>query len=177
MPLKTISPQAASQLVAQGAVLIDVRGADEYAREHIAGARHVPMERLSAGPYPIEGAPAVIFHCRSGNRTRLNAQTLEACATCDAYVLDGGLDAWKKTGLPVRADASQPLELQRQVQIAAGSMTLLGTVLGASVSPWFYVVPGFIGTGLVFAGLSGFCGLARVLLKMPWNRRALEASM
>ncbi|HUH87492.1 MAG TPA: rhodanese family protein, partial [Pusillimonas sp.] len=89
------------------------------------------------------------------------------------YVLEGGLDAWKKAGLPVVVDTSQPLELQRQVQIAAGSMIVLGTVLGATVSPWFYLLAGFVGAGLVFAGVSGFCGLARVLMKMPWNRRTL----
>src|SRR5690606_31954649 len=114
-----------------------------------------------------------IFHCRSGNRTRLNASALEACTSCDAYVLEGGLDAWKKAGLPVVADSSQPLELQRQVQIAAGAFIVLGAVLGAMISPWFHALSGFMGAGLVFAGVSGFCGLARVLMLMPWNRKAL----
>lgn len=175
MSLKTITPQAASELVKQGAVLVDIRAADEHARERIAQARHVPMERLQDGALPLDGAPAVIFHCRSGNRTRVNAQTLGACAPCDAYVLEGGLDGWKRAGLPVLADASQPLELQRQVQIAAGSLIVLGAVLGATVSPWFHALSGFIGAGLVFAGVSGFCGLARVLMQMPWNRKALAA--
>lgn len=175
MTIQTISPQSARQLLTQGAVLIDIRPADEYAREHIEGARHAPMEQLAVATYAAEGASALIFHCRSGNRTRLNAAALQACAPCDAYILEGGLDAWKAAGLPVRADATQPMELQRQVQIAAGSLALLGTLLGASVSPWFYVVPGFIGAGLMFAGLTGFCGLARVLMKMPWNRRAMQA--
>lgn len=175
MSLKTISPQAAQALIEQGAVLVDIRNADEHARERIAAARHIPMDRLTAGAVQPEGAPALIFHCRSGNRTQVNAQALSACATCDTYILEGGLDAWKKAGLPVQADPSQPMELSRQVHIAAGSMALLGTLLGALVTPWFYVVPGFIGAGLVFAGLTGFCGLARILMKMPWNRRAMQA--
>ncbi|MFJ5483696.1 rhodanese family protein [Pectobacterium actinidiae] len=174
MSLKSISPQAARDLLDQGAVLVDIRAADEHARERIAQSRHVPMERLAAGSAPLEGAAAVIFHCRSGNRTRMNAQALGACTTCDAYVLEGGLDAWKKAGLPVVADASQPLELQRQVQIAAGSLIVLGAVLGATVSPWFHALSGFVGVGLVFAGLSGFCGMARLLMKMPWNRKSLS---
>ena len=138
MSLKSISPQAASELVNQGAVLVDIRAANEHARERIATACHVPMDRLRSGGLPLDGAPAVIFHCRSGNRTRMNASALGTCAACEAYVLEGGLDAWKKAGLPVVADASQPLELQRQVQIAAGSLIVLGTVLGATVSPWFH---------------------------------------
>lgn len=75
--------------------------------------------------------------------------------------------------LVVVADASQPLELQRQVQIAAGSLIVLGAVLGVAVSPWFHALSAFVGAGLVFAGASGFCGLARVLMRMPWNRNAL----
>ncbi|AZV94567.1 hypothetical protein CBF45_13220 [Bordetella sp. J329] len=172
MSLPLLSPQAAREQMAQGALLVDIRSMDEYAREHIGDARPIPMTQLLAGA-GVSGAPAVIFHCRSGNRTRLNAGALAACTDCQAYVLEGGLDAWKKAGLPVVADASQPMELQRQVQIAAGTMILLGTILGATVSPLFYLVPGFMGGGLVFAGVSGFCGLARLLMKMPWNRRAL----
>lgn len=174
MSLPVISPVAARQLMAKGALLVDIRGAGEHAREHIGEARHLPMEQLLNGA-GIENAPAVIFHCRSGNRTLLNAGALAACADCQAYILEGGLDAWKKAGLPVVLDATQPMELQRQVQIAAGAMILLGTLLGTFVAPGFYLIPGFIGCGLIFAGLSGFCGLARLLMKMPWNRRASKA--
>jgi rhodanese-related sulfurtransferase len=170
MSLKSMSPQAAQALIEQGAMLVDIRSRDEYAREHIAQARNVPMEQLAAGSLPSGEAPAVIFHCRSGNRTRMNAQALANCTRCDAYVLEGGLDAWKKAGLPVRTDASQPLELQRQVQIAAGSIVVLGAVLGFAWSPWFHLLSAFVGGGLIFAGVSGFCGMARLLMKMPWNR-------
>lgn len=170
MTSKVITPQAAQALLAQGAVLVDVRGADEYAREHIAVAQHVPMELLSSQGMPSNDANALIFHCRSGNRTLINAQALSNCATCEVYILDGGLDAWKKAGLPVLKDAKQPLELQRQVQIGAGSMIVLGVVLGSTVAPAWYALSGFVGAGLIMAGVTGFCGLARVLMKMPWNK-------
>ena len=172
MTLQAISPQAARDLIAQGALLVDIRGADEHARERIADARNLPMEKLDRASLPAQAQRAVIFHCRSGQRTHMNAARLAQCADGRAYVLEGGLDAWKKAGLPVRADASRPLELQRQVQIAAGSVVVLGAVLGAAVSPWFHLLSGFVGAGLVFAGVSGFCGLARVLMRMPWNRQA-----
>lgn len=176
MTIKTITPEDARQHLSQGALLVDIRPADEHARERIGQALNLPLDQLSKEHSALAGASAVIFHCRSGNRTRISAQTLEACTDCETYVLEGGLDAWKKAGLPVVADASQPLELQRQVQIAAGSMVVLGTALGATVSPWWLLLSGFVGAGLVFAGVSGFCGLARVLLKMPWNRPALKHS-
>lgn len=174
MSTPTISPQEARKLLDAGAVLVDIRSADEHAREHIPGARHLPLEHLAAGSVPSAAGAVVIYHCKSGNRTRLNAGKLAAAATCDTYILEGGLDAWKKAGLPVREDTSAPLELSRQVQISAGSMILLGVLLGATVSPWFYALSGFVGAGLVFAGVSGFCGLARLLMVMPWNKRALS---
>ncbi|MDF8361286.1 rhodanese family protein [Achromobacter anxifer] len=172
MSLKLISPQEARDLLSHGAVLIDIRGTDEHAREHISVARHMPMEHLKDAA-PLDAVGGVIFHCRSGNRTQINAQALSAYAACDVYGLAGGLDAWKKAGLPVVVDASQPMELQRQVQITAGTLIVMGTALGATASLWFLVLPGFIGAGLVFAGVSGFCGMARLLMRMPWNRRAV----
>lgn len=181
MTLQTLDALAARRLIDTGAaVLIDVRAPDEHARERIDGARSVPLAQLRAG-LPAQaagllaGAPAVIFHCRSGQRTAENAQSLAGCVACPAYVLQGGLDGWKRAGLPVLRDTSQPLELQRQVQIAAGALVAVGTALGAGVSPWFLLLPGFVGSGLVFAGVSGFCGMARLLKRMPWNRRAVAA--
>lgn len=170
MSLKPISAKIAHNLISQGAILIDIRAADEYAREHIAAARHTPMDHLKTAA-PLDAPAGVIFHCKSGNRTQLNAKTLSAFVSGEAYVLEGGLDAWKNAGLPVVTDISQPIELQRQVQITAGTMILSGAVLGATISPWFHVLSGAIGAGLIFAGVSGFCGMARLLLIMPWNRR------
>lgn len=171
MSNKVLTPQAAQELLAQGAVMVDIRGADEYAREHIVDAQHMPMEQLSSQGMPNNQANAVIFHCNSGNRTVMNSGVLENCAACEVYILEGGLDGWKKAGLPVVRDAQQPLELQRQVQIGAGSMILLGVILGSLVAPGWYALSGFVGAGLIMAGVSGFCGLARVLLVMPWNKK------
>ena len=174
MTIQKISPEAASTLITQGALLVDIRPADEHARLRIAQARHAPMTQLADGAgTQFDGTCAVIFYCRSGARTEMNAPLLQRCVAGDAYVLEGGLDAWQRAGLPVFADTRQPLELQRQVQIAAGGMVFIGTILGATVSTWFYALPGFIGAGLIFAGVTGFCGLARLLMKAPWNRKAL----
>jgi len=114
----------------------------------------------------------VIFHCRSGMRTAANAATLASCADVPVYLMDGGLEAWQRAGLECRVDRRQPLELMRQVQIVAGSLILIGVLLGLLVSPIGFGLAGFVGAGLVFAGLSGWCGMARLLALMPWNRRA-----
>ena len=171
--LKTISPQDAADLVHNGAVLIDVRNADEHAREHIPGARHHALSRIDVETPVRAGDDILVFHCRSGARTSGNAGRLAAATQdCQAYILEGGLDAWKKAGLPVTLDSRQPIEIMRQVQIVAGTLILLGVLLGAFVAPGFYVLSGFVGAGLLFAGLSGFCGMARLLAGMPWNKRA-----
>jgi rhodanese-related sulfurtransferase len=174
MSLPTLSPIEARRLLDQGAVLIDIREADEHARENIPGARLMPLSQLDQADLGLPEGPRVIFHCRSGARTHGNATRLAAKAggACDAFILEGGIDAWKKTGLPVAVDRRQPLELQRQVQIGAGSMALLGTMLGLFVSPWLFVIPTFVGAGLTMAGITGFCGMARILKKAPWNRVA-----
>ncbi|NMJ41095.1 DUF2892 domain-containing protein [Roseomonas sp. JC162] len=170
--LKTITATEAARLLREeGATLVDVREADEHARERIPGARNLPLSRLEEAELAVQAGRPVLFHCRSGARTQGNADRLAAKAgLCEAYVVDGGLDAWKRAGLPVAEDRRQPLELMRQVQIAAGSLVVLGVLLGATVSPWFYGLSGFVGAGLVFAGVTGTCGLARVLRLMPWNR-------
>ncbi|MGE3992816.1 rhodanese family protein [Pseudorhodoplanes sp.] len=172
MSLPTIKPSEARRLLDGGAVLIDIREADEHAREKIPGARHMALSSLDEMDVAVHHGKPVIFHCKSGVRTLANAPRLagKLGPSCEAFVVEGGLDAWRKAGLPVVTDRRQPLELQRQVQIGAGSLALAGTLLGLLMSPWFFVVPAFVGAGLVTAGVTGFCGMAHVLMRAPWNR-------
>lgn len=172
MSLKSISPQDAKRLLDQGAVLVDIREADEHARERIPQARNISMSKIDQTEIETTDANVVLFHCKSGMRTLSHAGKLaeKAGETCDAYVVDGGIDAWRKAGLPVVADKSQPLELMRQVQIVAGAMAFFGTLLGIYVAPAFLILPGMVGAGFLVAGLTGFCGMARLLVHMPWNK-------
>ena len=77
-------------------------------------------------------------------RTSGNAETLAACASCEGYIVEGGLDAWAAAGLPVRVDSKQPIELMRQVQITAGALVLAGVLLGAYVAPGWYGLSGIL---------------------------------
>jgi len=117
----------------------------------------------------------VVFTCRSGMRTAGACDRLAARVAGEAFVLSGGLDGWTKAGLPVATDAKAPLEIMRQVQIAAGSLVLLGVVLGFAVAPAFLGLSAFVGAGLTFAGATGFCGMARLLMMAPWNRQPVTA--
>ena len=176
MTLPTITPERARSLIEEGAILIDIREADEHARERIHGAHHLALSRLDEADLAVHQGKPVIFHCRSGARTLSNAGRLadRLGGGCDAYVVEGGLDAWRKAGLPVATDRRAPIELQRQVQIGAGSMAFLGTLLGLLVSPWFFAIPLFVGGGLTVAGVTGFCGMAMLLMRAPWNRATYE---
>ncbi|MBO9712448.1 rhodanese-like domain-containing protein [Sphingomonas sp.] len=167
MTIGSMAPRDAAAAMARGATLIDIRDADEHARERIPGALSVPLARLATETLP---SGTLIFHCRSGMRTQANAATL-ALAGVDCHLLAGGIDAWRAAGLPTRIDRHQPLEIMRQVQLIAGGLVLLGAVLALAVWPWFVVLSAIVGAGLMMAGATGWCGMARLLRHMPWNRR------
>lgn len=173
----SLAPAEAKRRLDEGsAILVDIRDPNEFAREHILGARLVPLAGLDTHDFDRERAAgqAVIFHCQSGRRTASNAARLIAAGFKETYVLDGGLQGWLAAGLPSHLDRSKPIELSRQVQIAAGSLVVVGVVLAAVVSPWFLLISAFVGSGLVFAGVTGTCGMANLLMLMPWNRVAAD---
>jgi rhodanese-related sulfurtransferase len=158
----------AEQLGSRGVTVIDVREPMEYASGHIAGSLNVPLARLHQADLPQ--GPLVLV-CQSGNRSAKGVQTLlqrnHPAPVCD---LEGGLPSWQQAGLPLRRLANAPLPLMRQVQIAAGSLVLLGLILSHVAGPAWILLSWFVGAGLVFAGASGFCGMAQLLALMPWNR-------
>lgn len=173
--IQKISPSEVAQKLANGATLIDIRSPDEFARTHINGAVCMPIDSLDkdkiAKNTNQNGDNVVIFHCLSGMRTAQNADKITDCMqNCTVYIMDGGLQAWQKAGLPTVIDRTQPISLMRQVQIVAGVLILLGVVLGSLVSPVFYGISGFVGAGLLFAGVTGLCGMARLLALLPYNR-------
>jgi rhodanese-related sulfurtransferase len=122
--IETITPQRAMNLVEEGAVLIDIRESGEYARENIPGARHHALSQIDAAHPAREGDTVLIFHCKSGARTKMNAKRLAAGARhCQVYLLAGGIEAWKRAGLPTSAGggeagaASRPGLIQRLVAL------------------------------------------------------------
>ena len=156
------------QLASQRISVIDVREPMEYASGHIAGSINVPLNRLHQADLPQ--GPLVLV-CQSGNRSAQGLNRLLDRAHPHSVVdLAGGLPSWQQAGYPVRKLKNAPLPLMRQVQIAAGSLILLGLILSNVVAPGWIAITWFVGAGLTFAGVSGFCGMARLLAVMPWNR-------
>lgn len=164
------APEVARRLKDGRAVLIDIREPDEFARAHAPGALSRPLSAFETAHLKIEAGQDAVFTCKTGMRTGSNCERLAARIDGDAYVLDGGLDAWTKAGLPVAENAKAPIEMNRQVMITAGLLVLTGVVLGVTVNPGFYGLAAFVGAGLTFAGVTGFCGMAKILALAPWNR-------
>ncbi len=170
MPLPRISPSDAKLLIDNGALLIDIRELEEHARERIPGSRNHPLTNLREGTISAN-APAVIFHCKSGNRSALNARLLaNATKDVDAFVIDGGIDGWKAAGLPIVKDSLQPIELDRQVHIVAGIITLIATFLGYFINPVFYGVSAVVAVALIITGMTGSSAIKKVMRVMPWNK-------
>src|SRR5665647_1903552 len=102
--MKTVTPERAVELVQSGAVMIDIREAAEHAGENIPGARHHALSQIDAQHPVRDGDTVLIFHCKSGARTNMNATRLAAKAGgCDVYLLGGGIESWKRAGLPTSA--------------------------------------------------------------------------
>ena len=150
--------------------VLDVRSPLEFESEWIEGSVTIPLDVLDARLEEVPEEADVVVVCRTGVRATIAAETLGAAGR-RARVLDGGVQAWRRARLPLR-EGRKRLPVDRQVQLIAGSMVLTGIALGLMVSPWFLAISAFFGAGLTFAGATGTCGLAHLLLRMPWNRPA-----
>jgi rhodanese-related sulfurtransferase len=157
-------------------VLIDVREDFEHVEERLSGAVHIPLGKLDAEAIrSAHQGKRVVFHCRTGRRSH-DAANRHRQGEEPVFHLAGGIEGWKSAGRSVIRPAGGPrLPVMRQVQIVAGSLVALGVGLGVLVSTWFLIIAGFVGCGLIFAGVSGWCGMAVLLAAMPWNRGAIRS--
>ena len=171
----TITPEelAAKWRAGSPIELIDVRTPVEYREMHAEPARSLPLDGLD--PKAVIGSrngkpdDPIYIICRSGGRSRAACEKFLSAGYGNVFSVEGGTLEWAKAGLSVIRD-TRVISLERQVRIAAGSLVVLGTALGAFVHPGFLVLSGFVGAGLVFAGVTDACGMAMLLARMPWNR-------
>lgn len=174
MAIESISPSQLFELSKSGKVteLIDVRTPAEYQEVHVTFARNVPLDRLD--PKTVNGgkgdAPLYVI-CRSGGRGKQACEKLSAAGFDNVINVEGGTQAWDAAGLPV-VRGKKVMSLERQVRIAAGSLVLLGVILGFTVHQYCFGLSAFIGAGLVFAGITDTCGMGMMLARMPWNQVA-----
>jgi rhodanese-related sulfurtransferase len=180
MSITTISPQQLADRCKSGKIdLLDVRTPVEYRELHAAAARNGPLDRLDPASVmrARNGAkeePLYVI-CRSGSRGKQACEKFLAAGFPNVINVEGGTLAWAEGGFPV-VRGKKAISLERQVRIAAGSLVLLGVLLGWLVHPAFVGLSAFIGAGLVFAGVTDTCGMGLLLARMPWNQVKETAS-
>lgn len=159
----------------EGAVVVDVRTPVEFDEVHAPQAVNIPLDRLSADELAKAGCvkcdQPVYLLCRGGQRATKAAAWLHSAGFTHAVVVEGGTQAWIEAGLPVTRGTAKVISLERQVRIAAGALVFAGAILAHFVHPGFVWLAGFVGAGLVFAGVTDFCGMGLLIARMPWNRR------
>jgi rhodanese-related sulfurtransferase len=152
-------------------ILVDVRSAAEFNSLHAQPAVHIPLEQLtSPASLDLLRNKKVLCICQSGTRGRKAVETLAARGVIDAVNVEGGTAAWNEAGLPV-IKGSSSISLERQVRIAAGSLVLIGSLAALTISRYFLAIPLFIGSGLLFSGITDTCGMATILARCPWNSK------
>lgn len=176
-----ISPRALHGRMRAGlpTPLLDVRNAPEYRAGHVRGALSVPLEEIEeidakrlverTGIADIGSETPLYLTCQSGTRAAQAARKLNDAGLHNLAVLHGGTEAWEKEGLPMRR-CGNAISLERQVQITIGTLLMLKVFFGFTVHELFFVLAALIGAGLVMAGITRWCGLARLIARMPWNR-------
>ena len=152
--------------------LIDVRTPIEHEEMHIERSHLMPLDQLdpAAVKSASSSAEQCVLICRGGKRAEQAYQKLQAAGCSNLAILDGGVLAWEAKGLPLQRTERKVLPLMRQVQLTIGLLALTGSILAMTVHKNFALLPAFLGCGLTLAGSTGWCGLAILLSKMPWNK-------
>ena len=173
--IKSISASELSSIVASGKniELIDVRTPMEFRAMHVTIARNEPLSGLD--PKAIQSArngsssePLYVV-CRSGGRSKQACEKFLASGITNVINVEGGTMACESAGMPVvRGKKSIPLNCQ--VQIITGTLVVIGSVLAVWGHPYWAALPGVMGAGLMFSGITDTCAMGSFLARMPWNQ-------
>ena len=171
--MKSITPAELQNLLTTQPSLpiIDVRTPVEFAEVHVPQARSVPLDELKPGSLQLPKDQPVYLLCRSGQRATKAADKFAKEGFSQPVVVEGGTLAWIEANLPVTRGTAKAISLERQVRIAAGAIVFTGVLLGRFVNFNFIWLSGFVGAGLIFAGITDFCGMGLLIARLPWNKR------
>ena len=163
---EVIDSEASNDTVA----FINVCTPAEFKERHIEGVRNIPLDTLDQHVDELNAKSTVYIHCRSGNRGRQAIEKLDKLGvTAELVNVEGGLMAWQEAGLATKSLTNR-MPIMRQVLLAAGSLILIGFIGAHTVYEGLRFIIPVVGAGLVFSGLTGWCGMAMFLSKMPWNK-------
>ncbi len=149
--------------------LIDVRTTGEFHSERfdVQPLVNHPLDQIDSLDLPKDAE--IYLTCRSGNRSGKAQQRLQELGFTHVINVEGGFLAWQAAKFPV-TKTKNVFPVLRQVQIAAGALILLGALGSLYIAPALIWLAVFVGAGLTFAGLTGTCGMAILIARMPWNK-------
>lgn len=151
---------------------INVCTPTEYREKHIPGVRSVPLDEIALHLNEFKNKNTIYIHCRSGRRGRTAIEKLQSLGVkAELINVSGGILAWDEAGFGTNSLSKDHMPLMQQVMLTAGLLVLLSHLLSYTAHPHALYLSLFVGLGLTFSGLTGWCGMALILSKMPWNKR------
>jgi rhodanese-related sulfurtransferase len=99
-PFTRIEVSEADEMMNDGAAVIDVREPHEYSAGHVPGAKLIPVNTVYAKREELPRDKDLIFVCAVGQRSALACEMAAAAGLTRLYNLEGGTDAWIKSGMP-----------------------------------------------------------------------------
>lgn len=175
MSHKQVTPQEFTAARSLDTCVLDVRTAAEIKALNLPGSLHIPLHELTPERLQNEisqqgkNGSCVYLLCQGGKRAQMAAEQLQGKIDAELIVIEGGINAIKAANIPL-TKGKGVMSLERQVRIAAGFLVLIGVVLGFQISANFFLLSGFVGAGLMFAGITDTCMMGMLLARMPWNR-------
>lgn len=150
--------------------LVDVRETIEHNAFRIDNSAHLPLGTITGNKIP-ETDKKIVIYCLKGVRGQKACEKVTASVDgLHVFNLEGGIDAWRSAGMPIKASDKKHFPLDRQVQITIGTFVVLSVIASVMINPAFVWVAALFGAGLLFAGVTGNCPLALLIAKMPWNK-------
>lgn len=156
--------------------ILDVRTAAEVKASALPNCLHIPLHELTPArlQHEIEksgkNSAQIYLLCQGGKRAEMAADQLTGGIDSELVIIEGGMNAVRDAQIPLQQTGKAVMSLERQVRIAAGFLVLIGAILGFLVSSGFFVLSGFVGAGLMFAGITDTCMMGMLIARMPWNR-------
>lgn len=176
--IKTLSASEFAQLcTAQSLHIVDVRTPAEFSTRHVQGAINAPLNEWQTNDLlaqltrrGFQPGDNLYLLCQAGTRARRAAEKIASESDVNVIIVEGGTNACVNANIPTNTLGGTTMSLERQVRIAAGTLVVSGVLLGSLVNPAWFVLAGFVGAGLIFAGITDTCAMGMLLARMPWNK-------
>jgi rhodanese-related sulfurtransferase len=165
----------------ENTVLIDMRHPAEFALGHVPQAKNIPAgsmpvsQMLAEWSREAEGK-TIYFICQSGGVSERFVDELSQDGYFGAQSVEGGMVAWQSMGLPLLGDFyMEPAESKdRRSKLVFGLVVMTGCALGFLVHHGFFAIPVVMAAESIFAGITGWSGLAAIFCRREQGRSSVH---